>query len=166
MYGAPDHDGAFESRELKRFLQKHRVQQHISVPYRPADNGPIEQSCATLTSILRKACARDPTEWKGKLREAEFAFNTSTNNSLNFSPFEPLFGYLPKLPHQEHSVPFDMACQDRLSISQQIVNWLRIILWLPKSSEKRADNLSSAPSTHRRLCGENDAMSQEPISNR
>lgn len=37
-----------------------------------------------------------------ELVEASFAINTSVNASINFSPFQLLFSYVPRIPLQKH----------------------------------------------------------------
>lgn len=107
IYGTPDHclsdhGSAFESAEFKRFMRLHSVELHYSTAYRPEGNGLVERSNGTLLTVLRKISALEPLAWATKLQEAAFAVNTSVNSSTGFSPFQLLFGYVPKLPLQQH----------------------------------------------------------------
>lgn len=92
----------------------HGAEIHYSVAYRAASNGLVERSNGTLISVLRKLCPSDPTSWDNKLEEAAFAINTSYSASSCFSPFELLYGYVPKLPYQRHRPATARTLQDRL----------------------------------------------------
>ncbi|XP_042147578.1 uncharacterized protein LOC121836681 [Ixodes scapularis] len=119
VYGAPDHcltdhGRAFESRQFLRFMAHHGVTMHYSVAYRAASNGLVERNNATLVAVLRKLCGAQPETWEGKLTQAAFAVNTAFNASLQFSPFELLYGYTPKLPRQRHCPVNTTSLEDRL----------------------------------------------------
>ncbi|XP_037568230.1 uncharacterized protein LOC119449117 [Dermacentor silvarum] len=106
-YGTPDHclsdhGSAFKSNEFKRFMSLHSVELHFTTAYRPEGNGLVERSNGTLLAALRKICAMEPLSWPTKLQEAAFAVNTSMNASTNFTPFQLLYGYVPKIPLQQH----------------------------------------------------------------
>ncbi|XP_049518558.1 uncharacterized protein LOC125943351 [Dermacentor silvarum] len=106
-YGTPDHclsdhGSAFESNEFKRFMSLNSVELHFTIAYRPEGNGLVERSNGTLLAALRKTCAMEPLSWPTKLQEAAFAVNTSMNASTNFAPFQLLYGYVPKIPLQQH----------------------------------------------------------------
>ncbi|KAL1473493.1 hypothetical protein MTO96_038631 [Rhipicephalus appendiculatus] len=112
-YGTPDHclsdhGSAFESNEFKRFMRLHSVELHFTTAYRPEGNGLVERSNGTLLAVLRKICAIEPLSWPSKLQEAAFAIKTSINASTNFTPFELLYGYVPKVPLQQHR-PFQQS---------------------------------------------------------
>ncbi|KAL1474248.1 hypothetical protein MTO96_038129 [Rhipicephalus appendiculatus] len=112
-YGTPDHclsdhGSAFESNEFKRFMRLHSVELYFTTAYRPECNGLVERSNGTLLAVLRKICAIEPLSWPSKLQEAAFAINTSINASTNFTPFELLYGYVPKVPLQQHR-PFQQS---------------------------------------------------------
>ncbi|KAM7281236.1 uncharacterized protein ISCGN_005830, partial [Ixodes scapularis] len=68
---------------------------------RVASNGLVERSNGTLVSVLRKMCNAEPSRWEEKLSAAAFAVNTAVNATLQFSPFELLHGYVPKLPMEK-----------------------------------------------------------------
>ncbi|KAL1466411.1 hypothetical protein MTO96_026731 [Rhipicephalus appendiculatus] len=112
-YGTPDHclsdhGSAFESNKFKRFMRLHSVELHFTTAYRPEGTGLVERSNGTLLAVLRKICAIEPLSWPSKLQEAAFAINTSINASTNFTPFELLYGYVPKVPLQQHR-PFQQS---------------------------------------------------------
>ncbi|KAL1421981.1 hypothetical protein MTO96_022552 [Rhipicephalus appendiculatus] len=112
-YGTPDHclsdhGSAFESNEFKPFMLLHSVELHFTTTYRPEGNGLVERSNGTLLAVLRKIGAIEPLSWPSKLQEAAFAVNTSINASTNFTPFELLYGYVPKIPLQQHH-PFQQC---------------------------------------------------------
>ncbi|KAL3224296.1 hypothetical protein MRX96_049550 [Rhipicephalus microplus] len=123
-FGCPDdcmsdHGAAFESHQFKHFMHMHGAEIHYSVAYRAASNGLVERSNGTLVSVLRKLCPTDQTSWASKLEEAAFAINTSYSASSCFSPFELLYGYVPKLPYQRHRPATARTLQDRLLMLSQ-----------------------------------------------
>lgn len=109
-----DHSRAFDSHEFKPFLRLHGIQQHFSVPYRASSNGLVERSNATLVLVLKKMCSAEPTLWDTKLVAAAFAVNTTINASLEFSPFQLLHGYVPKLPTETFHRPATTSFETRL----------------------------------------------------
>ncbi|KAL1436472.1 hypothetical protein MTO96_049703 [Rhipicephalus appendiculatus] len=118
-YGTPDHclsdhGSAFESNEFKRFMRLHSVELHFTTAYHPEGNGLVERSNGTLLAVLRKICAIEPLSWPSKLQEATFAINTSINASTNFTPFELLYGYVPKVPLQQHRPSQQSALAERI----------------------------------------------------
>lgn len=96
-----DHAKSFESHQFRSFMRMHGVNMHFSVAYRAASNGLVERANGTLVTVLRKLCDGDQSLWVAKLEEAAFAVNTTRHRSTGFSPFELLFGFIPKLPRQK-----------------------------------------------------------------
>ncbi|XP_064456818.1 uncharacterized protein LOC135377205 [Ornithodoros turicata] len=118
-FGAPDHclsdhGAAFESAQFVRFMRLHGVQVHYSTAYRAEGNGMIERSNGSLVTVLWKISPQNQPPWDSKLAEAAFAVNTAYNASTGFSPFELLFGYLPKLPEERHRPPSASSLAERL----------------------------------------------------
>lgn len=118
-FGCPDdclcdHGSAFESHQFTQFMNLHGVRIHYSVAYRAASNGLVKRSNGTLVAVLRKLCTKDPSSWDKKFDEAAFAVNCTYSASTRFSPFELLFGYVPKLPRQCHRPVEAKTLQDRL----------------------------------------------------
>ncbi|XP_064462658.1 uncharacterized protein LOC135373365 [Ornithodoros turicata] len=98
-----DHGSAFPSIQFKRFMHLHGIELHYATVYRPEGNCLVERSNGTLVSTLRKLCAIESSTWESKLQqEAAFAVNTTVNSSTGFAPFALLFGYIPKIPLQQH----------------------------------------------------------------
>jgi RNase H-like domain found in reverse transcriptase/Reverse transcriptase (RNA-dependent DNA polymerase)/Integrase zinc binding domain/SCAN domain len=68
--------------------------QHIPV-FCPTNNSIQERSHAVIKSILRKLCSEQPKQWHRYIDPLLFAIRT-TENSNGYTPFELLFGRLPR----------------------------------------------------------------------
>lgn len=89
-----------ESRSPLSFLGMHGM--HHSWTFRVASNGLVERSNGTLVAGLCKIYAPEQDQWPMKLDEAAFAVNAMRKASTAFSPFELVFSFVPRLPHQHH----------------------------------------------------------------
>uniref|UniRef100_L7M5H3 Putative tick transposon n=1 Tax=Rhipicephalus pulchellus TaxID=72859 RepID=L7M5H3_RHIPC len=112
-----DHGSAFESHEFKRFMSLHSVELHFTTAYRPEGNGLVERSNGTLLAALLKISVMELLSWPTKLQEAAFAVNTSMNASTNFTPFQLLYGYVPKIPLQQHRPFQHSALAERILVT-------------------------------------------------
>ena len=64
----------------------------FTTPYHPAGNGRCERQHAVLKSILKKLCRLQPREWHRFIPCALFAMRKIPSDSLDFSPFELIYG--------------------------------------------------------------------------
>ena len=84
-------------REVMRLLS---VSQLHSTPYHPETNGIVERFNGTLKQMLKKLMADKPSDWDRFLPAALFAYREIPQTSTGFSPFQLLFGRVPKGPTQ------------------------------------------------------------------
>ena len=80
---------------LDLLSQVHRligVKPLFTTPYHPAANGRIERQHSILKAILKKLCMLKPRDWPRYLPAALFAMREMPSDSLQFSPFELLYG--------------------------------------------------------------------------
>ncbi|KAH7966472.1 hypothetical protein HPB49_016690 [Dermacentor silvarum] len=70
-------------------------------------------SNSSLLSVFRKASPENQS-CVTKLEEAAFAVNTTLNTSTGFSPFELLFGYIPRLPAERYWPVSNSSLTERL----------------------------------------------------
>ena len=76
-------------REVGRLLS---LRQMTTTPYHPMCNGLVEKFNRTLKKMLRKMCAERPRDWDRYLPALLFSYREVPQESLNFSPFELMFG--------------------------------------------------------------------------
>ena len=75
--------------EVNRLLS---IQQIRTTPWHPMCNGLVERFNGMLKTILRRMVAECPKEWDRYLPAVLFAYRSSIQESVGFSPFELLFG--------------------------------------------------------------------------
>jgi len=75
--------------EVSRLLS---IQNRVSTPYHPQNNGLVERFNGTLKAMLKKLCVERPNDWDRYLESVLFAYREVTQESTGFSPFELLYG--------------------------------------------------------------------------
>ena len=88
----------FESQlieELCDLLDIHKIR---TSPYYPECDGQTERFNRTLESMLASFVEENQRNWDELLPVVNFAYRTAVHKTTNFSPFELLYGRLPKLP--------------------------------------------------------------------
>jgi len=74
------------------------VQKLKTTVHRPCANGRCERSHKTIAACLAKLVAVNQTDWDEKLQLVTFAMNCARNESTGYSPFELMYGRLPRMP--------------------------------------------------------------------
>ena len=111
LHGLPetivsDRDPKFVSkfwRELHRLMG---VKLLMSSAYHPQTDAMGERAIRGVTQVLRGAVAHDQSDWVDRLPMAEFAINSSVNDSTGFAPFELTYGAMPRIFQATVSTPF------------------------------------------------------------
>jgi len=84
-------------KEVGRLLS---VKQLTTTPYHPQCNGLVERFNGTLKTMLRRMCSERPQDWDRYLDAVLFAYREAPQESLDFAPFEMLYGRSVKGPLQ------------------------------------------------------------------
>ena len=74
------------------------IRQIKSTAYHPQSQGALERFHQTLKTMMRAYCITQKHDWDEGIPFLLFAARESTQESLGFSPFELVFGHLPRGP--------------------------------------------------------------------
>jgi len=88
----------FLSELMKQFHALCGTQAIHTAPYHPQANGTVERFHGTLKTMLRKVVHSQPKSWHRYLPALLFACRELPSESTGFSPFELMFGRLPRGP--------------------------------------------------------------------
>jgi transposase InsO family protein len=69
----------------------------MSTAYHPQTDGQTERTNRTILQILRNYVNRNGSNWAKFITTVEFAINSAVNSSTGKSPFEIVYGYLPRI---------------------------------------------------------------------
>src|SRR6266581_3179284 len=65
--------------------------------FHPQADGQVERMIQTIVQILQAMVRLDQKDWAMKLSMAEFPINASTNASTGYTPFELVYGFMPRM---------------------------------------------------------------------
>lgn len=77
----------------------------MSTAYHPQTDGQTEVTNRSLGNLLRSLVGTSIKTWDSKLPQAEFAHNHALNRSSGFSPFQIIYGVVPRGPPDLSSLP-------------------------------------------------------------
>lgn len=102
IYGAPralltDQGSNFLSSLMRNLAKKLKIKQFRTTAYHPQSNGSIERSHHVLMEYLRTQIDEE-RNWNKYIHLAMFSYNTSVHESTKHTPFELVFGRIPRLP--------------------------------------------------------------------
>jgi transposase InsO family protein len=86
-----DNARAFQSREIKQFCRRHRIQLRHTTPYRPTANGLAERAVRTIKEQLRAFATQFPQQahnWDRHVPRILAAYNTTPHRNTGFAPQE------------------------------------------------------------------------------
>ena len=66
--------------------------------YHPQCDGLVQRQNRTLQAMLTAFSSKHKDDWDPWLDSVVFAYNTSRHDSLGISPYEMVFGRLPRMP--------------------------------------------------------------------
>ena len=102
-----DRGGSFDNEVIKQLCRMVGMTKVRTTPYHPQSNGLVERINRTLLQMLSKAAAGNPKNWDQHLQAVVWAYRTSLQPSVGFTPFRLLYGRNPLMPGRlEFSLPF------------------------------------------------------------
>jgi hypothetical protein len=101
LHGLPhciisDHDKIFTSVLWQELFRLTDTQLMMSSAYHPQTDGQTERLNQCLEAFLRCSTHANPAQWHKWLPLAEYWCNTSYHSALQRSPFETLYGHVPR----------------------------------------------------------------------
>ena len=91
-----DRDPRFTADLWKELWKKLGTRLKMSTADHPQTDGQTEVVNRTINWVLRTTLNND--DWESRLADLEFAYNSSVNRTTGNSPFETVYGYLPRAP--------------------------------------------------------------------
>ena len=125
----------FVSQVMELVLQTLGIRHSVSTPYHPQTNGLCERVNGTIKSLIQKVAHSNPSAWDRYLPCVLFAYRESPQETTQFSPFELVYGRLPRGPlslvkdlwlntkhseEQKTTVQYVLDLRDRISKSCSI----------------------------------------------
>ena len=101
-FGSPrvllsDNGSNLVSKFMKRIAKRFKIQHIRTTPYHPEGNAVIERYHHVLMEYIKKFVG-ERNNWDEYLHLATFSYNTHVQESTKFSPYELVFGRLPRTP--------------------------------------------------------------------
>lgn len=121
LHGLPqaiisDRDRIFTSTLWQELFKLSKTELRLSSSYHPQTDGQTERVNQCLEAYLRCSVHACPRNWFHWLHLAEYWYNTSFHSSLGTTPFQALYGHLPR----EFGLPQPDACR-----APDLASWLR-----------------------------------------
>jgi hypothetical protein len=103
LFGIPefilsDRAKNFQSMLLELLYEKLDNKQLRTTAYHPECDGQSERFIRTFKSMMKPYVDENQTNWDHSLNELTFAYNTSVHATTGFTPYELVFGQLPRVP--------------------------------------------------------------------
>jgi hypothetical protein len=137
-----DRDPRFTSDLWTELWKKLGTQLRMSTADHPQTDGQTEVVNRTINWMLRTTLEND--DWESRLPDIEFAYNSAVNRTTGKSPFEIVYGYLPKTPVTLNSVqtPTGDSPEERFA-------GVRDAMVLAQQAQKRQTDLHRTDTTHK-----------------
>lgn len=121
----------------------------LSTSYHPQSDGQTERLNQCLETYLRCFVHACPSKWNSWLSLAEYWYNTSHHSTIGQTPFEVLYGYMPR----HFGLSFDDAMPDNSELNNELSDiarmqdlvrqhLLRAQLRMKKQSDKKCSERS------------------------
>lgn len=93
-----DQGPPFMSTLMKQVTKLFKIKKFRTSSYRAQSNGALERSHACLVEFLRFYVNEKKENWKEYLDFYTFSYNSSVHEATGFSPFEIVYGRVPRIP--------------------------------------------------------------------
>ena len=128
-YGVPtvilSDQGSHFRNQLMSNIQNLIGYNHIySTPYHPQTNGIVERFNSTFVPQISKLQDTEGNNWDEYLQAVVFAYNTGIHKTTKYSPYELVYGRLPRLPI--HTRPSQVTFNSPNNYYEQLRKTLRI----------------------------------------
>ena len=80
--------------KFQQVMNQLGIKQYKSSAYHPKSQGALERFHQTLKTMIRMYCIENSRDWDEGVHLLLFAVRESVQESLGFSPFELVFGYV------------------------------------------------------------------------
>ncbi|CAD5221203.1 unnamed protein product [Bursaphelenchus okinawaensis] len=106
VYGIPetivsDQGTEFTGNPFQQLCAQMGIEHKTTTPYNPQADGTVERQNKTLCAMLSSYLSRGGTNWDEFIKLISFAYNTTPNPVLKFSPYFILFGREALTPVQQ-----------------------------------------------------------------
>ena len=88
----------FQSQLMSELMELLDIHQLRTSPYHPETDGITERFNRTLKEALTHFVNEAQTDWEKYLNYIAFAYNTAEHATTQFTPYELMYGRLPKIP--------------------------------------------------------------------
>ena len=101
LFGFPkilisDGGSNFTSNEMREYCLRHSIQHHVTSAYHPSSNGLVERSFFTIKDMIYATSKKENADWDEVIWRVLLGLRAS-KSSLNYTPFEIVFGFNPRL---------------------------------------------------------------------
>ena len=88
-----DRGSQFTSEMMQEIYQLLSIKQSTTSPYHAMGNGLCENMNKTVKNLLKKVVSERPQDWSRYITPLMFALRDTAQDSMDFTPFELLFGH-------------------------------------------------------------------------
>ena len=99
------------------------IKQLTSSAYHPESQGALEKFHQTLKNIIRSCCFDTGTDWNEDIHVFLFAVRESVQESLEFGPFELVFGHTVRGPLKLLKEKFLLDKGSKLNLLEYVSNF-------------------------------------------
>ena len=146
-YIISDRGPNFSHEVLAEYLKVQGIEHLKTAAYHPEANGHVERLNGVIGQSLRKMVQGNSSEWSKYLNKVLFACRVKKNHATGYSPFELVYGCIPRIPGE--TLPsFDLKDYNDNEILQARVKSLEYLTEI-RLDAKRIDELRTDDNRNR-----------------
>lgn len=130
-----DQGSEFTSKTLKELNKILSIDHKFSSPYHPQTNGSLEKTHLSLKDFLKCYVNEDKNDWDKFLNFAAFSYNSHIQKSTQNTPYELVFGQLPRIPNKFRKPSQNKTYTD---LSKEIMSKLQTLRRTAHENQKHA----------------------------